>query len=180
MKKRIHLFGASGSGTTSIAARAAEVLGYNHFDSDNYFWMPTEVPFTEERPNDECIAMMKQDLEQSSRWFLSGSLSGWGEVLLSYFDLAVFVCVPQEIRLERLRKREFKRYGVAVLPGGERYEATKNFLGWCAAYEDGTRNGRSLAKHEALLKRFECPVLRIVNLNFEESVDAVVQAVQKR
>ena len=35
MKKHIHIFGASGSGTTTIAKAVSERLGYAHFDSDN-------------------------------------------------------------------------------------------------------------------------------------------------
>jgi len=46
MKQKIHIFGASGSGTSSIAQAAAVKLGYQHFDSDNYYWFLTTEPFT--------------------------------------------------------------------------------------------------------------------------------------
>lgn len=48
MKKHIHLFGASGSGTTTIAAQLSARLGCAHFDADRYFWLPTAEPFTQE------------------------------------------------------------------------------------------------------------------------------------
>lgn len=179
LKKHIHLFGASGSGTTSIGKRLAELLGYSHFDSDDYFWMPTKEPFTAERPNNECMAMLEKDLMKSPCWTLSGSLTGWGDALIPYLDLAVFVTVPRELRIERIKRREYERYGEAMLPGGSRYEAEKDFLNWCAAYEDGTRNGRSLQKHEAWLKQLGCSILRIVNLDFEESVQKVIEAINE-
>lgn len=62
MKKRIHIFGASGSGTTSIGKAVCNKLGYKHFDSDNYLWLPTEEPFTVIRSSDEYINLMGKDL----------------------------------------------------------------------------------------------------------------------
>lgn len=177
MKKHVHLFGASGSGTTSLSKKVAEALHYDHFDSDDYFWLQTETPFTVERPRAECLAMMNADLKNSKRWVLSGSLANWGNSLIPLFDLAVFVTVPKEIRLERLEKRERERYGNNVLPGGTRYEAYREFLEWAAAYEDGTREGRSLKRHEEWLKNLACPVVRMENLDFDKSVDAVLKAV---
>lgn len=76
MKKRIHIFGASGSGTTTIAQHVCNSLGYKHFDSDNYFWLPTDEPFTVERPREECIKLMQNDLFHNDQWILSGSITG--------------------------------------------------------------------------------------------------------
>ena len=84
--------------------------------------------------------------------------------------LVVFVYVPQDVRLERLKKREAERYG------DSRYEETRDFLEWAAAYDAGTRNGRSLPRHEAWLENVECPVLRIGNDFLEDSVKAVMNA----
>lgn len=178
-KKHIHIFGASGSGTTTIAKNVCDILEYEHFDSDNYFWLPTNDPFTVERSKGECMTLMQSDLSQTPKWILSGSLAGWGDTLISYFDLVVFVYVPQDIRLERLKKREHERYGSKILPGGARYEDSEKFLEWAAAYDAGTRNGRSLPKHEAWLSKIECPVLKIINDNLEASIKAVLDAIWK-
>lgn len=44
MKKHIHIFGASGSGTTTISQKVCGHTGYSHFDSDSYFWLPPPHP----------------------------------------------------------------------------------------------------------------------------------------
>jgi len=174
MKQKIHIFGASGSGTSSIAQAVAEKLGYKHFDSDNYLWLPTAEPFTELRPEEERIAMLEKDLASCNQWVESGSLCGWGDIFIPLFDLVVFVYVPPDIRVERLKKREYQRYGDATLPGGSRYESTIEFIEWAAGYDSGLLTGRSLPKHESWLSGITCDVLRIVNLDFDESVNAVV------
>ena len=63
--------------------------------------------------------------------------------------------------MQRLRAREATHFGAKVVaPGGWRHDETESFLEW-AHYEDGTREGRSLARHEAWLATLACPVLRL-------------------
>jgi len=44
MIQRIHILGASGSGTTTLGRALAERLQYPHFETDDYFWLPTAPP----------------------------------------------------------------------------------------------------------------------------------------
>jgi len=179
VKQRIHILGASGSGTTTIAGLVCDALGYKHFDTDSYFWKPTEEPFTEIRPKEERLELMTRDLTDYEQWVLSGSLDGWGNPLLPLFDMVVFVYVPTDVRVERLKKREFNRYGDAVLPNGKRHESTREFIEWAAEYDFGTREGRNLPRHESWLENLKNPVLRIVNDNLDESVRMVIKAIEE-
>ena len=76
MKKHIHLFGVSGSGTTAIAAQLSAHLGCAHFDAARYFWLPAAKPFTQERDREECLRLLRRDLAGTNRWVLSGSVTG--------------------------------------------------------------------------------------------------------
>jgi len=178
-KRRVHIFGASGSGTSSIAEAVCRKTGYTHFDSDTYYWFPTHEPFTKPRPEEERVVLMEQDLTGCDKWVLSGSLIRWGDALIPFFDLVVFVYVPADVRIKRLEKREYERYGNAVLPGGSRYESTREFIEWAAGYDSGILTGRSLPKHEAWLANINHDVVRIVNHDFDESVNAVIAAMNK-
>lgn len=179
MKKRIHIFGASGSGTTTIAKKLCEQLGYAHFDTDSYYWHKTDVPFTSPRPVPDRLVMMTADLNGQANWILSGSLDGWGNPLIQLFDLVVFVYVPQDIRVERLKIREKQRYGDEVLFGGTRYEATNEFIEWASGYDSGLLTGRNLPRHEQWLAELPCPTLRIINDNLEAAVATVLTEITK-
>ncbi len=48
-KKVIHLYGASGSGTSTIGRYISETSGYYFMDTDDYFWEPTNPPYTTKR-----------------------------------------------------------------------------------------------------------------------------------
>lgn len=50
MKPLIHIYGASGSGTSTLGRYLAEQFQYAFLDSDDYFWLPTDPKFTTKRP----------------------------------------------------------------------------------------------------------------------------------
>ncbi len=162
MKKHIHILGASGSGTTTLAKALSDELGYVHFDSDNYFWLPTKPPFTVKRPHDERVELLKNDIEKAGKWILSGSNCGWGDFLMDIYDLVIFLYVPVDTRMKRLVRREMQRYPIeSISTGGDMYGSHKAFIEWAAAYETGGMEMRSLALHNEWLKQLKCPVIRI-------------------
>jgi adenylate kinase family enzyme len=162
VKKHIHILGASGSGTTTIAKALRDELGYAHFDSDDYFWIPTEPPFTTKRPVDERVELLKNDVEKADKWILSGSNCGWGDFLMDSYDLVIFLYVPVDTRMKRLVRREMQRYPIERISlGGDMYGSHKAFIEWAAAYETGGMEMRSLALHNEWLKQLKCPVIRI-------------------
>jgi adenylate kinase family enzyme len=158
---RIHIFGASGSGTTTLGRALAEHLQCPHFDTDTYFWMPTEPPFTQQRACSTRKRYLMGDLTAHDTWVLSGSLCGWGDVAISLFTLVVFLWLPRDLRMVRLCRRERERYGERIMPGGDMYGQSQAFLQWAAAYDDGDVTMRSRALHEQWLSLLPSPVVRI-------------------
>jgi adenylate kinase family enzyme len=159
---RIHILGASGSGTTSLAAAVARRYGHRHLDADDFYWVRTSPPYREKRPRVERLALLREALRESIPWVLAGSLCGWGDPLISEFELVVFLAVPTPVRLARLRVREVERYGQrAIAPGGELHKAHVEFLDWAGRYDTGGVEMRSRALHEAWLATVSCPVIRL-------------------
>lgn len=178
---QIHITGASGSGTTTLGLALCERLGVPHFDTDDYYWEPTDPPFEEARPMPERLACLTADLDAAEGWVLSGSLF-WGDALIPRFDLVVFRLVPREIRLARLSERERGTFGEeALAPGGRMHENHVAFLEWAASYDDGGLDMRSRARHEAWLDRLPCPLLRLEGAtSIAQQVEAVVAALEER
>lgn len=158
---RIHITGASGAGTTTLGAAVGQAVDVTHVDTDNFYWQPTEPPFTIARPMPERLERLEAVLAQSERWVLSGSLMGWGDSLSPAFDLVVFLYLTPEVRLERTLARERKRYGPRIQPGGDMHEQHLAFMDWSRGYDTPGWRGRNLALHEAWLTGLSCPVLRI-------------------
>jgi len=163
---RIHIVGASGSGTTTLAEAICRKLNYEHIDTDDYFWEPTDLPFQKKREVGERKKLLKDKLCSSEKWVLSGSLCGWGDEFIPYFDLVIYLWIPQDIRINRLIERERGRYGKEIQEGGALYETHLEFVDWASRYDEGDINMRSRALHDTWLSKLRCSDLKI-----EEDVD---------
>ena len=158
---KIVIFGASGSGTTTLAQSLANRLGWLHLDADDYYWAKTAIPFETKVPSAERNAHLKQDFEAHPQVIISGSLVTWGQYWNQVFDLGVFLKIPPEIRLERLRKREIERYGQAIAESTSRQKKMQEFLDWAAQYDDPSFDGRSITRHRQWIQLLACEVLEI-------------------
>ena len=156
----IHILGASGSGTTTLGRALTKRLQCSHFDTDDYFWLPTDPPYTHQREQTARQQRLMDDLTAQEQWVLSGSLCGWGDVAIPLFALVVFLALPHDRRMARLRQREHERFGERILPGGDMYEQSHAFLAWAASYDAGGLDIRSKQRHAQWLSTLPCPILR--------------------
>ncbi len=181
MKNVIHIFGASGSGTTTLARKIAAELGYRMMDTDDYFWLPTAEKYTEKRPVEERLALMNRDIDSADNVVISGSLTGWGDVLIPRFTLVVRIVMDPDLRIERLKQREKERYGARIEPDGDRYQAYQAFVEWARSYETGGLGMRSMATHDAWEKLRACDVLHLDGAEpLEEKFKKVTEALERQ
>lgn len=129
----IHVLGASGSGTTTLGRATAEKLGVPHFDSDDFFWLPTDPPFTTPRDPEERIALLLPKLPPDQGWVFSGSALKWGRPIEPLYDLIVFLRIDPALRMERIKRREAARYGDRIRPGGDMAVKSQEFMEWAAS-----------------------------------------------
>jgi adenylate kinase family enzyme len=174
---RIHVLGASGSGSTTLGQTLARRLGIPHVDADRLFWLPTDPPFIARRPRGERLALLTQQLPADADWIFSGSAIGWATVLEPVYDLIVFLRLDPEVRMRRLRRREAARYGARIEPGGDMSEASTAFLRWAEAYDTAGPAQRSLAAHEAWLAGQTAEVSR---LDSKAPVETLMTSVLER
>ncbi|MCU0445065.1 MAG: AAA family ATPase [Microscillaceae bacterium] len=158
---KILIFGASGSGTTTLGKEMAKITGFVHLDADDYYWKPTEPPFTEKVSFDERNEKIKNDFLSNENVIISGSMVSWGKEWETSFDLAVFIHLDNEIRMERLKKREFERYGGELQINKAIQLNHQAFMEWASQYENPDFEGRSLKVHNDWIKKLHCKVLRM-------------------
>lgn len=159
--RRVHILGASGTGTSTLGRALSTAWSVPHADTDDYFWVPTTPAYTTKREPAERLRLMREVFVGRDAWVLSGSLMGWGDPLTELFDAVVFLTVDPETRLARLRAREVQRYGARIDPGGDLEAGHREFMDWARQYEDPAFTGRSRARHERWLESVPCPVLRL-------------------
>ncbi|WP_312298125.1 AAA family ATPase [Chryseobacterium sp.] len=159
---RIHIFGASGSGVTTLGKALSEQLNIEYFDSDDFFWLKTEIPFTEKQNPEIRNTTVSDILHTTDNWIFGGSMIHWGENIFPPFDLVIFIYLPPEIRMERLRKREFERYGEEIITNPQRAGKFEEFLEWAKDYDHNTGiANRTLNAHREWLSGIDVPLLEI-------------------
>ncbi|WP_333827857.1 ATP-binding protein [Pararhodobacter sp.] len=160
-RPRIYLTGASCAGVSTLGALLSQQLDVPQLDVDDFYWMPTDPPFTTKRPPDERVRLIGQQQSEADGWVLTGSFIGWGDALIDQVDLIVFVQTSTALRLQRLDAREAARHGARILPGGDMHAAHMAFRNWASRYDDPAFSGRNLAQHELWLREQTAPVLRL-------------------
>ncbi|MDB6123189.1 MAG: hypothetical protein JWQ71_2182 [Pedosphaera sp.] len=164
----IHIIGASGSGTSTLGRALAVELEASHLETDDYFWLPTNPPFTSKRARSERLSLLLAEVRATQAAVVSGSLIGWGTKLENAFQLIVFLYLETSIRVERLRKRELERFG----------KADPAFLEWAAQYDEGPPEGRSLQMQRSWLAARSCPVIELHgDLSVAERMAAILKQV---
>lgn len=140
MNNVIHIYGASGSGTSTLAEYIGRQLNFAWMDSDDYYWIPTDPMYTVKRTPAERVV------------------------------------TDTQTRLERIRRREYEKFGSRIEVGGDMYRHHQDFLQWAAGYDDGDLHTRSKRTHDQWQKKLKCPLIVV---DGKESLEKNYKLVQK-
>ena len=62
---RVLVTGASGSGTTTLGRALSRELEDSFFDVDDYYWVPTEPPYQQQRDSSARLSLLLADLSKA-------------------------------------------------------------------------------------------------------------------
>ncbi len=116
-----------------------------------------QIPHTgKKRKREERINLSYKDIQEAENVVISGSLVDWGNELIPLFTLAVRVETDTNIRIERIRNRETKKFGSRIEPGGDMYKQHLDFIAWASEYDTGDTNMRSKLQYDEWEKLLLC------------------------
>ncbi|SEK36769.1 Adenylate kinase [Aquimarina amphilecti] len=177
---KILIFGASGSGTTTLAKEVTNHIDFTHLDVDDYYWQKTVPAYQEKVPLAIRNQHLKDDINKYKNVIISGSMVNWGKEWETSFDLAIFIYLNNQERMNRLYKREKERYGEVLSINKAAQEKLKNFLDWANQYENPIFTGRSLKNHLNWIKLLNCKTLKIDGeTSLKEKVESVTYEISK-
>jgi hypothetical protein len=96
---------------------------------------------------------MLADIARSRGFVLSAVTGGFGDELESLYDLGVKIETPVDVRVERVRQREYERHGERIREGGDMRGQHKKFIDFISA--------RPLSRIEQYAQTLTCPIIRI-------------------
>ncbi len=168
MQYGICVCGLNGSGKTTLGAALAEKLGYKHMDVEDYYFTQTDNPYASARTRDEVEELLLEDIKQNPCFVFSAVNGNMNSEINSCYDLVVYLEVPLELRMKRIRQRAFDKFGDRVLPGGDMYEQEEKFFEFAEK--------RSPEKIEEWLKTLTCRVVKLDGSKpIEDNIKALVE-----
>ena len=160
MARGIFIFGSAGAGKRTLGDAVSKELGFAHVNTDDLFWRTgMKYPYTLMLPREERKVRLVDTIWTMKNFVLSGNLDTISEHFEPMFDLVVYLTTNTHIRLERLEKREYAKFGERIREGGDLYPMHRRFLDMAARYDsNGSPNADA---HAAWANTLSCPVLRL-------------------
>jgi adenylate kinase family enzyme len=119
---RIVVWGATGSGKTTLAAECARLLGLGHIELDAIHWLPDWV----EKTTPEFRADVSAALTgHPGGWVCAGNYSKARDTILAEADIIVWLRPPLGVSFWRILKRGLRRAGHHESLWGTNYESIR-------------------------------------------------------
>ena len=83
------------------------------------------IPLTATHSPDERTNGLMNGIKKHPNFVISGTIFNDRQLFHPLLELAVFISTPSEVCAERVRIREYARWGKRVLPGGDMYKITR-------------------------------------------------------
>lgn len=151
----ILLCGLNGAGKSTLGKNLAKRLAFHFIDIEDLYFPKTEpgYMYAVPRTRKEVEALLKAEISAHSDFVLSAVKGDYGEEIYPFFQYAVLIDVPKNIRMRRVRDRSFRKFGDRMLPGGDLYEREEGFFRLVQSRAEDTV--------EKWLGSLTCPVIRI-------------------
>ena len=127
---RIIVCGGNGAGKSTLGKALGAALGIPFMDIEDYYFDKdnTEYDYTAARTRDEVTKLLLNDMKRCCDCVLSSVKGNYGPDVEELFTHAVFINVPKDVRLQRVRERSYRKFGNRMLPDGDLYEKEEKFF----------------------------------------------------
>lgn len=127
MKEGILICGLNGAGKSTIAKQLAIHLNYTYLDVED-FYFPVKNDYKNIRSKQEMEAHLLGAIQETQPFILASVIGDFNEEILSYITEIIYIEVPKDIRIERMKQRSINQFGPRALPGGDLYEDEMKFV----------------------------------------------------
>jgi dephospho-CoA kinase len=149
----IAIVGGNGSGKSTLGKCLAALLGCRYMDVEDYYFRPSDTTYANPLTKEEVNAAMQTDINAYGSFVLSSVYGDRGANINARYTHIVYIEVPKEIRLQRVKQRSFKLFGSRMLPGGDLYASEQKFFDMVEC--------RSLDKLDAWVQQMKLPVMYV-------------------
>lgn len=147
--------GLNGAGKSTFGKALAEKLHFHFIDIENLYFPNTssDNKYDSPRTHEEVEMTLLYEMKMHENFILASVKGDYGEDICSFFQYAILLDVPRDIRLQRVKERSFQNFGCRMLLGGDLFEQEEKFFHFVESRNENTV--------EEWVKSLKCPVIRI-------------------
>lgn len=164
--------GLNGCGKSTVCKILAEKLNFYSMDVEDYYFIKSDIPYSKFHTLEQTKQLMLEDIHKHGNFALATVNCNWGEEIASMCKLAVILRAPLDVRMKRIEKREYEKFGNRVLIDGDLYESQQKF------------HDKVFARGEEHMKKqmqfIKCPIIEIdASLPIENVVNSILKETRK-
>lgn len=165
--------GLNGSGKSTLGKVLAETIGFHFIDNEDLYFpkLNPEYFYDSPRSDEEVEELLLHEVRAHDKFIFAAVKGNYGENILSLYKYAVLIETPKDIRMQRVKKRSYQKFGNRMLPGGDLYEREENFFNFVSS--------RAEQEVEEWAKSLNCPIIRVDGTKpIEENITHIVEQLQ--
>ncbi|MCI8979347.1 MAG: AAA family ATPase [Clostridia bacterium] len=151
----IIICGLNGAGKSTLGKALAEKLNFHFIDNEDLYFPKTDPNYlyASPRTRKEVEELLLNEIESHENFVFASVKGDYGEIFYPFWQYAVLIEVPKDIRIQRVKNRSFAKFGSRMLSGGDLYEQEEHFFDLVKS--------RAENSVEEWTKSLNCPVIRI-------------------
>ena len=135
-------------------------------DIEQYYFKSTDNPYSSSRTREEVERLLLEDIRQNHCFVFSAVNGDMIPEINENYTIVVYLDIPLDIRMTRIRQRAIDNFGDRVMPGGDMYEQEERFFAHAKK--------RTPEKIENWLKTLSCKVIRLDGVKpIQENVEFI-------
>lgn len=165
--------GLNGGGKSTLGKELAKELRFHFIDNEDLYFPKTDPDYiyASPRTREEVEKLLWNEIRVHKNFVFASVKGDYGETVYPFFQYAVLIEVPKDIRMQRVKNRSFQKFGERMLLGGDLHEQEEKFFDLVKSRPENTV--------EEWVQFLKCPVLRIDGTKpIEENVDFIMKKIQ--
>lgn len=171
----IIICGLNGAGKSTLGKTLAEKLHFHFIDIENLYFPKTnpDYIYASPRTSEDVEERLLYEIRTHENFILASVKGDYGEDIYSFFQCAILLDVPKDIRLQRVKERSFQKFGNRMLSGGDLFEQEEKFFRFVESRNENTV--------EEWIKSLKCPVIRMDGTKpIDENANFIVELIQNK
>lgn len=171
----IIICGLNGTGKSTLGKTLAEKLHFYFIDIENLYFPKTNPNYiySSPRTREDVAERLLCEIRTHENFILASVKGDYGEELYSFFQCAILLDVPRNIRLQRVKDRSFQKFGNRMLSSGDLFEQEEKFFRLVESRNEDTV--------EKWVKSLKCPIMRIDGTKpVDENTDFIIALMQDK